>query len=118
MHIRWSYAERVHLVVLELDLLMVEIGGDYELWPTPRDWYLARATIRTATSWTFPKYEAMNQPYPAAIGDVPIATNIPTTIETAIEENGTVFLCNGCLADKIVAGTGQECTGEEGLSKP
>ena len=95
MHIRWSYAERVHLFVLEFDPLMVEIGDDYELWPTPRDWYLARAAIRTATSWTLPEYEAMNQPYPAAIDDVPIAADIPATIEAAIEEGGTVFLCSG-----------------------
>ena len=37
MHIRRSYAERVHLFVLEFDPLMVEIGDDYELWPTPRE---------------------------------------------------------------------------------
>ena len=74
---------------------MVEIGDDYELWPTPRGWYLARAAIRTATSWTLPEYEAMNQPYPAAIDDVPIAADIPATIEAAIEEGGTVFLCSG-----------------------
>ena len=95
MYIRWSYAERVHLFVLEFDPTMVEIGDHYELWPTPRDWYLARAAIRTATSWTLPEYEAMNQPYPAAIDDVPIAADIPATIEAAIEEGGTDFLCNG-----------------------
>ena len=94
MYIRWSYAERVHLFVLEYDPLMVEIGDDYELWPTPRDWYLARAAIRTATSWTLPEYEAMNQPYPAAIDDVPMAATI-MTMEVAIEEGGTVFLCSG-----------------------
>ena len=91
MHIRWSYAERIHLFVLEFDPLLVETGDDYELWPTPRDWYLARAAIRTATSWTLPEYEAMNQPYLAAIDDVPIATDIPATIEAAIEEGGTVL---------------------------
>ena len=84
MHIRWSYAERVHLFVLEFDPLD---GDHYELWPAPRDWYLARAAIRTETSWALPEYWAIN--------DVPIASDIPATIEAAIEEGGAVFLCSG-----------------------
>ena len=110
MYIRWSYAERVHLFVLEFDPLMVEIGDDYELWPTPRDWYLARAAIRTATSWTLPEYEAMNQPYPAAIDDVPIAADIPATIEAAIEEGGTVFLRSGLFPFFIFPRPGFPCS--------
>ena len=91
MHIRWSCADRVHYYVLEFDPLLVGIGDDYELYPTPRDWYLARAAIRTETSWTLSEYEAMNQPW--ATDDEPIAADIPATIET---EGGTVFLCMVC----------------------
>ena len=37
LYVRWSYAPRVHRYILEFDPLYVEIGDDYELWPTPRD---------------------------------------------------------------------------------
>ena len=110
MHIRWSYAESVHHYVLEFDPLFVEIGDDYELWPTPRDWYLAKAAIRTETSWTLAEYEAMGD-YPAAMNDggnsdVPIEADfpmdtmthtsaIPAAMPAATEEGGTVFLCKG-----------------------
>ena len=73
MHIRWSYSPRVHLYVLEFDPLHVEIGDDYELWPTPRDFYLARRAIRTTTSWTIEQYDAINEPYPAEINEAPAA---------------------------------------------
>ena len=83
---------------------------DYELWPTPRDWYLAKAAIRTETSWTLAEYEAMGD-YPAAMNDggnsdVPIEADfpmdtmthtsaIPAAMPAATEEGGTVFLCKG-----------------------
>ena len=79
MHIRWSYDQRVNYYVLEFDPLVVEIGDDYELWPTPRDFYLARRAIRTPTSWTLAEYEAMNQP--ESMND-----------DEAIEEGGDVVL--------------------------
>ena len=73
MHVRWSYSTRGHLYVLEFDPLHVEIGDDYERWPTPRDFYLARRAIRTTTSWTIEQYDAMNEPYPAEINEAPAA---------------------------------------------
>ena len=73
MHIRWSYAQRVHLYVLEFDPLYVEIGDDYELWPTPRDFYLARRAIRTTSSWIVAEYDAINDPHPAGINEAPAA---------------------------------------------
>ena len=79
MHIRWSYAQRVHYYVLEFDPLVVEIGDDYELWPTPRDFYLARRAIRTTSNWTLEEYEAMHQP--ESMND-----------DEAIEEGGDVVL--------------------------
>ena len=91
MHIRWSYSDKVHYYVLAFDPLLVAIGDDYELYPTPRDWYLARAAIRTGTSWTLSEYAAMSLPW--RTDDEPIAADIPATIET---EGGTVFLCMVC----------------------
>ena len=88
MHIRWSYADRVHHYVLEFDPLLVQIGDDYELYPTPRDWYRARAAINTGKSWTLPEYAAMSVPW---TDDEPIAAD---PIETA---GGTVFLCMVCF---------------------
>ena len=88
MHIRWSYAQRVHYYVLEFDPLLVQIGDDYELYPTPRDWYRARAAINTGKSWTLPEYAAMSVPW---TDDEPIAAD---PIETA---GGTVFLCMVCF---------------------
>ena len=81
MHVMWSYSPRVHLYILEFDPQHVEVGEDYELWPTPRDFYLARRAIRSTTSWTLAEYEAMNQPYPVAMSD-----------DEAIEEGGDVVL--------------------------
>ena len=88
MHIRWSYADRVHHYVLEFDPLLVQIGDDYELYPTPRDWYRARAAINTGKSWTLPEYAAMSVPW---TDDESIAAD---PIETA---GGTVFLCMVCF---------------------
>ena len=84
LHIRWSYSDRAHHYVLEFDPLLVQIGDDYELYPTPRDWYRARAAINTGRSWTLPEYDAMNVPW---TDDEPMAAD---TIET---QGGTVFLC-------------------------
>ena len=70
LYIRWSYADRVHLYVLEFDPLSVQIGDEYELYPTPRDWYRARTAINTGESWTLAEYDAMVVPW---TDDEPIA---------------------------------------------
>ena len=57
MHILWAYSPRVYHYVLDFDPLSVEVGEDYELWPTPRDYYLARKAIRTGDSWTIAEYD-------------------------------------------------------------
>ena len=59
--------------MLEFGPLDVEIGDDYVLWPTPRDFYLARRAIRTTSSWTVAEYDATNDPYPAGINEAPRA---------------------------------------------
>ena len=110
MHIRWSYSPRVHLYVLEFEPLDVEIGDDYELWPTPRGFYLARRAIRTTTSWTLAEYAAINEPYPAtaiataamdndnamdidaAVNDTAMNDATINEAATAIDQGGTVFL--------------------------
>ena len=110
MHVRWSYSTRVHLYVLEFDPLHVEIGDDYERWPTPRDCYLARRAIRTTTSWTLAEYAAINEPYPAAaiataamdndnamdidaaVNDTAMNDATINEAATAIDQGGTVFL--------------------------
>ena len=73
LYVRWSYAPRVHRYILEFDPLYVEIGDDYELWPTPRDFYLARRAIRTTSSWIVAEYDAINDPHPAGINEAPAA---------------------------------------------
>ena len=88
LYIRWSYADRVHLYVLEFDPLSVQIGDEYELYPTPRDWYRARTAINTGESWTLAEYDAMAVPW---TDDEPIAAD---PIEAA---GGTVFLCMVCF---------------------
>ena len=62
MHILWAYSPRVYHYVLEFDPLHVEIGQDYEFWPTPRDFYLARKAILTSTSWTIAEYDILWAP--------------------------------------------------------
>ena len=87
LYIRWSYADRVHHYILEFDPLEVQIGDAYELYPTPRDWYRARAAINTGKSWTIAEYDAMAVPWTI---DEPIAAD---PIEA---EGGAVFLCRLC----------------------
>ena len=89
-YIKWKGENRVTRYILEFDPADVSVGANYDGWPQPRDFYLARAAIRTADSWNLDEYNALPdqvaslaaiQAVPAAMGD---------------EEGGTVVLCMLC----------------------
>ena len=46
MHVRFAYSDRMYFYVLEFDPKYVTVGVDYDGWPTPRDFYMARKSIR------------------------------------------------------------------------
>ena len=94
-YIKWKGENRVTRYILEFDPADVNVGANYDGWPQPRDFYLARAAIRTTDSWSLAEYNAIPemaiqaaiQAAPAAIGD---------DAEPTIEEGGTVVLCMLC----------------------
>ena len=94
-YIKWKGENRVTRYILEFDPADVNVGANYDGWPQPRDFYLARAAIRTTESWSLGEYNAIPemaiqaaiQAAPAAIGD---------DAEPTIEEGGTVVLCMLC----------------------
>ena len=109
-YIKWKGENRVTRYILEFDPADVTIGADYDGWPQPRDFYLARAAIRTTESWTLEEYNAIPQQVaiaaaiqavPAAIQAVPEAMDDdeePTMEDDekpTMEEGGTVVLCRG-----------------------
>ena len=69
MYVTFAYTDRVFHYILDFDPRDVSVGENYEGWPTPRDFYLARRAIRTGTSWTIIEYNAINEPHPAATDD-------------------------------------------------
>ena len=60
MHVRFSYPDRVYYYILDFPADQVAIGPEYDGWPQPRDFYLARAAIPTSTSWTIAEYNTVN----------------------------------------------------------
>ena len=57
MHVRFSYPDRAYYYILDFPADQVAIGPEYDGWPQPRDFYLARAAIPTSTSWTIAEYD-------------------------------------------------------------
>ena len=78
MHIQWSHSARIYHYVLVFDPLHVMVGEHYELWPTPRDFYLARQAIRTNNSWTIAEYDAYMTTEEGPIDDSEAVAMTPT----------------------------------------
>ena len=82
MYIQWCSDSRVHHYVLDFDPLWVTIGNDYDGWPAPKDFYLARAALCTGTSWPIEEYNRLSQP--------PVPMHPPADDEAPIDEEGGV----------------------------
>jgi hypothetical protein len=100
-YITFSHSERYYHFIMDYDPQHVQIGVNYDGYPTPAHFYLARAAIMTGTSWTIAEYNAVPDPLEAAIPAAPIpAAPIPEegeTDEPTIEEGGTDFVYKGLL---------------------
>ena len=55
-YIKWKGENCVTRYILEFDPADVNVGANYDGWPQPRDFYLARAAIRTTESWSLGEY--------------------------------------------------------------
>ena len=77
MYIQWASDNRVHHYVLDFDPLFVSVGNDYDGWPAPRDFYLARAALCTGTAWTIDEYNGFFDDPPRAPMLPPIADEPP-----------------------------------------
>ena len=96
-YITFSHSQRYYHFIMDYDPQHVQIGVDYDGYPTPAHFYLARSAIMTGTSWTIEEYNAVPDPLEAAIPAAPIpAAPIPEEDET-IEEGGTDFVYKGLL---------------------
>ena len=100
-YITFSHSQRYYHFIMDYDPQHVQIGVDYDGYPTPAHFYLARSAIMTGTSWTIEEYNAVPDPLEAAIPTAPIpAAPIPEegeTDEPTIEEGGTDFVYKGLL---------------------
>ena len=68
-YIMFSGGERYYHFIMDYDRLHVQVGVDYDGYPTPAHFYLARNAIMTGTSWTIEEYNAVpdpEEPIPAA----------------------------------------------------
>ena len=94
-YIKWKGENRVTRYILEFDPADVSVGANYDGWPQPRDFYLARAAIRTTDNWSLAEYNALPEQVVEAIPAAPI----PAAIEEdgTIEEGGTDFVYKGLL---------------------
>ena len=72
-YITFSHSERYFHFIMDYDPQHVHIGEDYDGYPTPAHFYLARSAIMTGTSWTIAEYDA---DAPMLAG--PIPTALPT----------------------------------------
>ena len=100
-YITFAHSQRYYHFIMDYDPQHVQIGVDYDGYPTPAHFYLARSAIMTGTSWTIEEYNAVPDPLEAAIPAAPIpAAPIPEegeTDEPTIEEGGTDFVYKGLL---------------------
>ena len=89
----FSHSERFYHFIMDYDARHVQIGVDYDGYPTPAHFYLARTAIMTGTSWIIAEYNAVPDPHEAPIPTAPIpAAPIPKESETdepTIAEGGT-----------------------------
>ena len=89
-YIKWKGENRVTRYILEFDPADVSVGANYDGWPQPRDFYLARAAIRTTDIYSLAEYNALPEQ---------VVEAIPAAIEEdgTIEEGGTDFVYKGLL---------------------
>ena len=98
-YIMFSGGERYYHFIMDYDPQHVQVGVDYDGYPTPAHFYLARNAIMTGTSWTIEEYNAVpdpEEPIPAApIPAAPAAAPPAAAPAAPIAEGGSVFLCKG-----------------------
>ena len=98
-YIMFSGGERYYHFIMDYDPQHVQVGVDYDGYPTPAHFYLARNAIMTGTSWTIEEYNAVpdpEEPIPAApIPAAPAAAPPAAAPAAPIAEGGPVFLCKG-----------------------
>ena len=107
-YITFSHSARYYHFIMDYEPQHVHIGEDYDGYPTPAHFYLARSAIMTGTSWTIADYNAVPDPHGRPIPAAPIAAAIPAAIpaapipeegetdEPTIEEGETNFVCKVC----------------------
>ena len=119
-YITFSHSSRYYHFIMDYDPQHVQIGVNYDGYPTPAHFYLARAAIMTGTNWTIAEYNTVPDPHeaPSPAGPIPVApptvpinalppiaeynavtfpaAPIPTDAAT-IEEGGTDFAYKGLL---------------------
>jgi hypothetical protein len=108
-YITFAHSARYYHFIMDYEPQHVQIGEDYDGYPTPAHFYLARSAIMTGTSWTIADYNAVPDPHGRPIPAAPIAAAIPAAIpaapipeegetdEPTIEEGGTDFVYKGLL---------------------
>ena len=74
MYVLWEYCNRVHHFILDYDPQNVSIGMNYDGYPQPADFYLARRAIRTNTSWNIAEDNA--NPDPQESATIPAAPTV------------------------------------------
>ena len=73
-YIMWKGENAVTRYILEFDPMDVTVGANYDGWPQPPDFYLARRAIRTEDTWTIDEYNALGELIAEPIAEPPAAT--------------------------------------------
>ena len=84
-YITFSHSDRYFHFIMDYDPQHVHIGADYDGYPTPAHFYLARSAIMAGTSWTIADYNAVLDPHEAAIPAAPVAIAPAAAIDDADE---------------------------------
>ena len=94
-YITFSHSTRYYHFIMDYDPQHVQIGVNYDGYPTPAHFYLARAAIMTGTSWTIAEYNAVPDPHEAPIPAGPIPAAPPAVPINALppiaEYNAVTF---------------------------
>ena len=81
---------------MDYDPQHVHIGEDYDGYPTPAHFYLARSAIMTGTSWTIAEYDA---DVPMLAGPIPAA--LPEEVDPARQPTDAVAIINALGLEPI-----------------
>ena len=82
MYVQFAYSDAVVRFILDFDMTEVQVGRDYDGWPRPVDFYLARRAIPTNDYWRLEVYNIGGYPEQIANGPIEAVSYTHLTLPT------------------------------------